>query len=551
MLKNISIKNYILIENVSIDFNEDFSVITGETGAGKSILIDAFSLVLGKRADAKVLLDKNKKCIVEASFDISKLKINDFFDGLDLDYEDITIIRREINSKGKSRAFINDTPVNISDIKELASKLVDLHSQHENLSISNLQYRIGLVDSIAGTVKIYEKYKQEYKRLNEYNSEIRKLSEELNTSKADIDYANFQIEQIESLEITNTEELDELENQSSILENAEEIKVYLQKAAYCINNNEKSISDQLKDVKADLIKISGSYAKANSFIDRIESVLIELNDIESEISSDEGEIEVNQQLLDTTNQRIDKINSVLDKHNCSKLTDLLEVLDSYKQKIRSTDELENSLAQKTKIRDELKSELNSLAEDLSKKREISFKKIESTLINTLKDLGMPHAAFSIKNNKQSNLTETGIDSIEFLFSANKNMSLQPLEQIASGGELSRLMLTIKSLLAKGLELPTIIFDEIDTGVSGEIAGKMASIMSAMANERQVISITHLPQVAAKGKHHFKISKNESSATTITTVCKLNQEARVSEIASMISGEKTTPQAIENAKILLS
>lgn len=551
MLKKIRIKNYILIEDISIDFNNCFSVLTGETGAGKSILIDALSLILGKRADAAVLLDKSQKCIVEATFDISKINIKYFFEENDLDFDDNTIIRREINSAGKSRAFINDTPVNLNEIKTLTSKLIDLHSQHENLSITDHKYRLGLIDSIAGTISLNAEYQRDYHTFTEEKSKLKTLTEKFNKARADIDYYKFQVEQIENLQLNDPEELTQLEEESAMLENAEEIKTELSRSYYLLGEEENSVEGMLKSIRASLNKISDSYKNAESLISRLESVIIELNDLGAEMSADEEKIEINPPLLEKHNQRIDAINSLLKKHNCANIAELLQVFQDYSDRITDTDELEEMIVKQETVLNKIEENLRKTAGELSDRRQQSFEKIEKAVISTLKGLGMPNANFSIKNQLSSELSTNGYDNIEFLFTANKNTELQILERVASGGELSRLMLTIKSMLAKGLELPTIIFDEIDTGVSGEIADKMASIMQLMAKERQVISITHLPQVAARGENHFKIIKNETGPKTITLVKKLMPEDRINEIASMISGAKTTPQAIENARILLS
>lgn len=551
MLKSISIKNYILIEDISIEFENCFSVLTGETGAGKSILIGALSLILGKRADVSVLLNKQKKCVIEAQFDISNTKTNEFFKTNDVDYDHITIVRREINPAGKSRAFINDTPVNLSTIKSFTGKLIDLHSQHENLAIADYKYRLGVIDSYAQTLKLYDDYKNEFNKYSELKSLEEKYKNELQTANKEIDYYKFQVEQIEALNINNDNELHALESESQTLENAEEIKTELSKSAFLLSEDENSVESVLKSVKSSILTVARSYKNADSIINRLESVLIELRDIAEEIRHDESVIEINPTLLEKTNQRIDAINSVLTKHNCKDINELISIFNKYKSKINSTVELENKLAEYKGLVDNQKEKIINIALELNRKRESSFKTIEKSVISTLCELGMPNSSFVISNNKSSEPTVFGYDNVEFNFSANRNMQVKPLEKVASGGELSRLMLTIKSMLAKGMDLPTIIFDEIDTGVSGEIADKMADIMNKIASERQVVSITHLPQVAAKGKHHYKVYKDETGKKTKTFVKKLNPNDRLVEIASMISGAKTTPQAIENAKILLN
>ncbi len=551
MLKTISIKNYILIEDIKIDFDNCFSVMTGETGAGKSILIDALSLILGKRVDASVLFDKQKKCIIEAYFDLAHINLNNFFEENDIDYEQVTIVRREIGSNGKSRAFINDTPVNLSAIKQFTDNLIDLHSQHQNFELNNYKYRLGLIDSIAGTINLYSDYIKEFEKLSEFKRKLNEYSEKLKTANTETDYFKFQIEQIGVLEINNVNELKELEQESSMLENAEEIKTELQKSVHILSEDENSVEANLKTVRASLNSIESSYKNAGDIIKRLESVIIEIRDIADEMNNDENATEINPSLLEKTNQRIDAINTLLKKHNCTGINELLKVYESYKNRISSTEDLEEKVNEYIKQTGIQEKKIIELAQNLSLNRQKSFKTIEESIVSTLKELGMPNSGFAVENKISDEPGLTGFDNLEFLFSANKNMDLQSLEKVASGGELSRLMLTVKSMLAKGLNLPSIIFDEIDTGVSGEIADKMAVIMQSIAKERQVISITHLPQVAAKGQAHFKVIKDETGEKTKISVKSLTSDERILEIASMISGAKTSPQAVENAKILLS
>jgi DNA repair protein RecN (Recombination protein N) len=550
MLKSLSIKNFILIEDIEIKFGNRFSVLTGETGAGKSILIGAVSLILGKRADASVLTDKSKKCIIEADFDISSMNLNLFFEKNDIDYDDNAIIRREINQSGKSRAFINDSPVVLAEVKELTEKLIDLHSQHENLELNVTGYRTALIDSMSGTINISKDYVKKYNNYLKLNTELSELKEKLAQAKKDTDYYQFQIEQIEALKLKDANELSELEISSNELGNAEEIKTALQNALMFLNNDENSAEQFIKNSRSLIRNIESTYKNAETLLARIESVIIEISDICDEINIDQERIEINPSLLEQLNQRIDAINDLIKKHNCNDITELIKICENFKEKIYCTEELEEAVNDSQKKIDNILSDLKQSANELSKKREKNFPIIEKSVRETLAELGMPNASFKVSNCKSTELTQNGFDNIEFLFSANKNVTAQSLDKVASGGELSRLMLTIKSMLAKGLDLPTIIFDEIDTGVSGEIADKMGVIMENIASERQVISITHLPQIAAKGNEHFKVYKDESGNKTISFVKKLNHEQRINEIAAMISGSKTSPQALETAKVLL-
>jgi DNA repair protein RecN (Recombination protein N) len=550
MLKSLSIKNFILIEDIEIKFGNRFSVLTGETGAGKSILIGAVSLILGKRADASVLTDKSKKCIIEAEFDISSMNLNLFFEKNDIDYDDNAIIRREINQSGKSRAFINDSPVVLAEVKELTEKLIDLHSQHENLELNVTGYRTALIDSMSGTINISKDYVKKYNNYLKLNTELSELKEKLAQAKKDTDYYQFQIEQIEAIKLKDANELSELEISSNELGNAEEIKTALQNALMFLNNDENSAEQFIKNSRSLIRNIESTYKNAETLLARIESVIIEISDICDEINIDQERIEINPSLLEQLNQRIDAINDLIKKHNCNDITELIKICENFKEKIYCTEELEEAVNDSQKKIDNILSDLKQSANELSKKREKNFPIIEKSVRETLAELGMPNASFKVSNCKSTELTQNGFDNIEFLFSANKNVTAQSLDKVASGGELSRLMLTIKSMLAKGLDLPTIIFDEIDTGVSGEIADKMGVIMENIASERQVISITHLPQIAAKGNEHFKVYKDESGNKTISFVKKLNHEQRINEIAAMISGSKTSPQALETAKVLL-
>ncbi len=551
MLLNLSIKNYLLIDQIDLDFKSGFSVITGETGAGKSIIIGAISLLLGKRAEIDVLSDKTKKCILEACFDISKLDLKPIFEENEIDFENETIIRREILPNGKSRAYINDSPVNLNTLKDISKYLIDLHSQHKNLNLLLPEYRLNIIDLIAETEPILVKYCEYFNKYKNASNKLVQAEKELNKIKSDFDYYQFQAKQIEDLNIKTNSELEELEEKSKLLENTEEIKSALGKSINILNENDLSIDSMLMDIKQSLGRITSSYKPAQQTIERIESILIEIRDISEIFGDDIENIEHNPQLLDNINSRIDAINNILTKHNCENITELLEIYNQFKSKIDSTEELENKIIELKTIADNTLIDCKKQADLLSKKRISKFEYFESLIVSMLQELGMPQANFKIQNNISETLSETGIDNIDFLFSANKSMEVQSLEKVASGGEFSRTMLALKTILAKVTKTPTIIFDEIDTGVSGEIAAKMGNIMKKIANDFQVISITHLPQVAVKGENHFKVYKILSETKSETNIKLLSHDERILEIAAMISGEEMSQQAIENAKILLA
>ncbi|MDD2636307.1 MAG: DNA repair protein RecN [Bacteroidales bacterium] len=550
MLKQLFIKNYLLIDEIKLDFDAGFSVITGETGAGKSIIIGAISLLLGKRADMDVLLNKSQKCIVEGSFDLSRHDLKDVFNDADLDFDKNTFIRREILSGGKSRAFVNDTPVNLGILKSISEKIINLHSQHENLALSVAEYRMQIIDTTAGTTEMLDEYQEKYLELKNSTKYLDEAKNELVKAKQEIDYYQFQTDQLENANLDDNNELDELEAKSKMLENAEEIKSVLAKSMNLIDENEFSIDALLSELKVDIAKIIGLYSNAEDIVERIDALIIELRDINEQIAADVEKAEINPSLLEKVNQRIDLINKLLTKHNAMDISELKLKLIEYRQFISSTVEIEQNISELEEKVKHVTAICLEKAQDLSKQRISVFKKTENYIVSQLNQLGIPHAVFKVQNTITDSFSENGIDNIDFLFSANKSVKPQTLDKVASGGEFSRLMLTLKSLLIKASGVSSVIFDEIDTGVSGEIASKMGKIMQNIANDTQVISITHLPQVAALGKNHFKVYKQVIEDKTSTHILKLSKQDRVTEIASMISGEKMTVQAIENAKILL-
>ncbi|HOZ29875.1 MAG TPA: DNA repair protein RecN [Bacteroidales bacterium] len=550
MLKSLSIKNYLLIDSIDLNFESGFSVITGETGAGKSIILGAVSLLLGKRADAEIIFDKNKKCIIEAEFVDTSLGLKNIFEENDIDFEKNAILRREIMPEGKSRAFINDTPVNLSVLKIIGEKYLDLHSQHENLALGLMSYRTQIVDIAAKTTELYKTYQDKYKEYLIIESELKSQKEKLTTLLKEADYFKFQAEQIESAQIGDENELEYLEEQSLLLENATEIKASLINALEVLGAEQVSADTMLLEAKSIISKISSKYKQAELLSNRLNSVIIEIRDIVEHLSDDAEKAETNPALLDKVNSRIDIINKLLIKHQVKNIEELKTKHEEFRKYLNNADEIEILIDKLSLQKEKSYLKLRDIAHELSNKRVASFKTLESNITGILKELGMTHAVFQIQNNLSTEPEIQGYDNLTFLFSANKSVPPAAIEKIASGGEFSRLMLTLKSVIAEAAAIPTIIFDEIDTGVSGEIASKMAKIMKNLADGFQVISITHLPQIAAMGTNHYKVYKHTDKNRSYTNINLLSKDERLNEIASMISGEELSVQAIENAKILL-
>ena len=549
MIRNLSVRNYILIEKLDVEFNSGFSVITGETGSGKSMIIGAISLLLGKRADTDVLLFKDKKCVIEATFDIKSLELKDLFAENEIDYSDETIVRREILPEGKSRAFVNDMPVTLSVLKTLTDNFLDLHSQHENLSLTTLPYRLRIVDSAAASLPLFEEYKQKYDEYQHLSTMLEKKRSELARLQKDLDYYRYQALEIENAHLAGDDEMEELEERASMLENAEEIKSALYETSNLFDAGEYSASAQLKQMRGNLAKIAKNFKPAEELECRIESSLIELSDINDTIGKLLSRVEVNPQQLQATNDRIDLLMGLMTKHRAANIAELKQKHNEYSNYVDNSGNLEDEIADLEKKFTDKEKEVREIAQKLSAKRGASFAQTQKYIKSMLIDLGMPHAEFEIAN-EITELSPNGIDNISFLFSANKAVPVQPIEKVASGGELSRLKLALKSLMANSMNIPTILFDEIDTGVSGEIAAKMGKIMQRIAQNVQVLSITHLPQVAAMGDEHFKVYKTTDDSRTISSIKKLSSDERVTEIASMMSGEKLTQEALENARVLL-
>ncbi len=549
MLNSLSVKNYALIDSVEIEFTDGLSIITGETGAGKSILLGALSLILGQRADVSVLKNKETKCIIEGSFSISGYALESFFSQNEIDYETETVLRREINPAGKSRAFINDTPVNLNTLRELSLKLVDIHSQHQNLNLNESVFQLKIIDTYARNEELVKQYNENYKQYNETLKKLEKLKEEAGRSKEDFDYLQFQFDELDKAKL-NEGEQDVLEQEQQQLNNAEEIQRNLSDLFNLVSENPESVITNLNSALKAANQAVTYLPKVEELANRLESTYIEIKDIASEIEMLADKVQFNPERFELVNERLNLLYALQQKHRVNTVEELIDIKNDFQTKLNDIESFDERLKKLEASFKKSNDELNSIAQKLSEKRKAVFPKIEEYVILQLNLLGMPNAIFKISTEEYDGFKPSGKDKIDFLFSANKNGNLQDIAKAASGGEISRLMLSIKSLLSKSSGLPTIIFDEIDTGVSGEIADKMGGIMLEMSSNMQVFNITHLPQVAAKGNTHYLVYKNEESATTATKIKKLNKEERLNEIAKMLSGENLSPQALENAKVLL-
>jgi len=549
MLKTLHISNYALISEINIGFSSGFSVITGETGAGKSIIIGALSLILGQRAESRFIKEGEEKAVVEAEFDIRDYHLEHFFEKNELDYQpEQCIIRREITASGKSRAFINDTPVSLQVLREISAKLIDIHSQHENLLLSDDQYQLQVVDNMAQNTSILKQYQQHFTQWKNLQTQLYHLQKTADKQLSELDYMKFQFQQLEAAQLSENEQ-NELEMELETLSHTEEIKQELQKAGFLLTDEQMSLA-LLKEAIDAVGRIKNYISEDENWHERLESVYIELKDIAQEIINFEERIDFQPERLQWIEQRLNEIYSLEKKFKLNSISELLllkEKLKAELQHIESYDEEIDTLQKKIAKSYE---NVQLQAELLTKSRSNAIEPIENFLKEQLSRLGMPNIRFKIEITEDGEFSETGKDMVQFLFSANKNQSLQPVAQIASGGEVSRLMLSIKSLMAHRAGLPTIIFDEIDTGVSGEIAHRMAEIMKDMSKSIQVIAITHLPQIAAKGNRHYRVFKDDSGETTLTHISELGKEERILEIAQMLSGENVTEVALGNAKELL-
>lgn len=550
MLQSISIQNFALINQLEIDFSDGFSVITGETGSGKSILLGALSLVLGQRSEGSVLKDKEKKCIIECSFSIEKYNLQEFFEKNELDYEKEAIIRREILPSGKTRAFVNDTPVNLKTLKELGVCLVDIHSQNQNLVLGSFEYQVGIVDTYAQNAALLAKYQLSFKKYQDLRKELKNQEEIAAKEKSDLDYFQYQLEQLNEANLIEGEQK-EMEEELETLNHAEEIKSGLYQAYGFLSEGESSVISQIKEARSAISKIQGVFADADSYFERLDSSLIELQDLSQELDRSNELVEFDNVRIDFLNQRLDTIYSLQQKHRVDSVEELIQIREDLEEKvgkIESSDDLIEDLKEQLAGQ---KIKLQKAADNLSNSRKKAIPKIEKTIVSQLVLLGIPNANFKVQIINNEEFQQLGADKVTFLFSANKNGSLEEVQRVASGGELSRLMLSIKYLISSSTALPSIVFDEIDTGVSGEIADKMGAMMNQMAENIQVISITHLPQIAGKGKYHYKVYKADDEHETYSNIVLLDKQKRIEELAKMLSGTDLTNAALENAKVLLN
>ncbi len=549
MLKTLHISNYALITELQIDFEAGMSVLTGETGAGKSIIIGALSLIQGLRADTRVVKEGTEKSIVEAGFDVKNYRLKSFFENNDLDYNDSCLIRREIAANGKSRAFINDTPVPLNLLRELSDKLLDIHSQHENLLLSTENYQLMVVDAVAQNKGELSDFQQAFAAWNEAKAELNKLRKEADRRNADLDYLQFQLHQLDEAKLTEGEQAD-LETELEMLSHVEEIKSALAQADHLLANEDTNVLKSVKEITTAIRRINTFLPESTSWAERLEAVLIELKDLASDISLAQDKLEFNPERLEWLDNRLNLIYSLQKKFRVETVTELIEMRESFRKQLNRIENLDDELSEAAKRVEQCFRAMQTNSERLTGSRRKAIPVIEKFLVGELTQLGMPAIQFVVSIKTGSEFTEKGNDVVEFLFSANKNRSVLPVSQIASGGEISRLMLGIKSMLISKSDLPTIIFDEIDTGISGEIAGRMGEIMRKMSEGTQVIVITHLPQIAAKGNNHFAVYKDSSGKETETHIRLLPTDERIREIASMLSGKSITEAALMNARELL-
>ena len=550
MLQHLRIQNFALIEETDVTFNKGLTVITGETGAGKSILLGALGLTLGNRADVSSLHDKSKKCVIEVEFDIKAYDLKSFFEANELDFEEITTIRREITPEGKSRAFINDTPATISVLKELGEQLIDIHSQHETLLLKEVNFQFELVDAFAKTTDLFAEYKKQFTALQKLKKQLEDLSAKELQAKKELDYFQFQFNELDEANIKAGEQ-QQLEEESETLENAEFIKSNLSKSSVAISGGDDNLLSALAAIKQQLQSVSKFGKQFNELYERINSVTIELKELSGDIENCEEEVVYDNNRLEEVNAQLDKLNRLLKKHGVNSEEELLAIKDEIENKLQQFASLETLIEKTQKEIAAAEKQTKTLAKELSEKRQKALTGIEQNIKTMLSSLSMANAQFKIDLKQQDILSVNGQDTIAFLFTANKGADFKELHKTASGGELSRLMLCLKALLAERTALPTIIFDEIDTGVSGDVADKIGNILTNMGNNMQVVTITHLPQMASKGSNHLFVYKSDSKNKTTSNIKPLNQEERVAEIAKMLSTGNPTETALKNAKELLN
>ena len=551
MLKHITIRNYALIEKVEIDFSAGFSVITGETGHGKSVFLGAIAMLLGERSDAKTVREGADRCVIEGTFDISGFGLQALFEENDLDYDEECIIRRELAANGRSRAFVNDTPVNVSVLKEIGARLIDIHSQHQNLLLGDRNYQLGVLDTLSGNKRQLVDYKECYRVYISLQQELVERKEALEASRRDEEWLRFQLDEIEAA-APKSGELEELELELQELSHAEEIQAALYGACNAIDSDEHSMLQAVREAATALSRVSAHYAAAGELADRLESNYIELKDCCEEMQQRAGRVQFAPARLEFVENRVAQLYSLLKKHKVEDIDGLLALAQDYAARLDGIANGDEDIKELEKRIAKAGEELDAMASVLTAMRKESAAVLQEKIVAILVNLGMPMIRFEVDFRPVEGFTATGRDNVVFLFSANSSSAPQPLSDVASGGEMARVMLALKSLIASGSKQPTLIFDEVDTGVSGILAERMGRMMQQMAGGlSQVLSITHLPQVAALGTNHYKVYKEETAKGTVTNIVALDNEERVREIAQMMSGEELTGAALDNARELLA
>lgn len=549
MLKRLSVENYALIDKLDIEFAPGLNIITGETGAGKSILLGALGLILGNRVESGVLRDPQRNCVVEAEFDLYGYHLEELFDTLDIDYEEPCLIRRVITSAGKSRAYVNDLPVQLTALRAIGERLIDIHSQHQTLLVGESRFQTTLLDSVAEHLPLLEQYRSVYAELNEVKRQYEDLQREADATSKDREYVAYQLEELQAANLHEGEQ-EELETLLEELSHAVEIKEILMWTSQMLEGDDEGVLTQLKSAEQSIGRLQSVYPQAEQFYQRLHSALLDLKDLASEVSAEGDRIEVDPVRQEQTQERLDLIYSLQQKHKKDSVSGLLALQAEYAARLNGIDSYEERLAELAQRIGVLQEKASKLAADITNGRKNTAPKIEQYVMEQLARLGMASAQLQVDIHPAGELRADGADVIRFLFTANRNTALQPIEKVASGGEMSRLMLALKALVVSHMQLPTIIFDEIDTGVSGAIADKMGEIVTALGVRLQVINITHLPQVASKGDHHFFVYKEDTPNGTQTRIRELTADERVNEIAKMLSGSAVTQAAVEQARLLL-
>ena len=551
MLQSLTIRNYALIDHLDIDFENGFSVITGETGAGKSILLGAIGLLLGQRADLKMIKAGEQRCTIEARFDLSNYNFTNYFASHELDFDGTEcIIRRELTASGKSRAFVNDTPTSLNELKELGEQLIDIHSQHQNLLLNKENFQMQVLDAVAQDSKDLDDYSLLFKAYQQAQADYEQACAQADKDRSEQDYMTYQFEQLSEAHLVEGEE-EELEQELSTLEHAEDIKSTLYQSYALLENDETGVVSWLRDAQRQVSNIAAVYAPAQELSERLDSCYIEIRDIADELSDAVERVDYDPQRLAVVSDRIALLHNLKQKFHVDDAQQLIALRDDLQQRLSHIENSDENLRQMQQHIASLETQLRHSAQAISKKRKEAAKTVEQEMCQRLIPLGIPNVQFQVMLTSEKEFTANGWDKVNFLFSANKNVPMQSLSQVASGGEIARLMLSLKAMISGVVKLPTIIFDEIDTGVSGHIAEKMAEIMQEMGDhERQVISITHLPQIAALGKQHYRVFKTDNDDATTSHIVRLTTKERIEELARMLSGSTLTQAAIDNAKALL-